>query len=290
MISNPSILLSALAFGSVQAFDTGTYGLGYWNESYAFEANAHPNATNSVPFQLGSGNYTLQVNVAELTPTGFQALPNQRQAASFYNLIWDGGKSLNQSIRDAVTTGTGEGVPRLCLTVPLGSMSRKATNGYREQDAGDCSNALGKQCMQDLKKVDVSSFSSTTICDPSWMPKSCISRFGDGGLGGIEVVDPHVSSNDTDGLLQSMYSPVEFSYYSSQLFSAGNESYYQREDERLHAIFFSGSWGVTSVCNRVNNTKLAKDNIAVYQGAAVGRRASVGISVMMAVAVVMFML
>lgn len=87
-----------------------------------------------------------------------------------------------------------------------------------------------------------------------------------------------------------MYSPVEFSYYSSQLFSAGNESYYQREDERLHAIFFSGSWGVTSVCNRVNNTKLAKDNIAVYQGAAVGRRASVGISVMMAVAVVMFML
>lgn len=185
MPSKLPFLLSALAFSSVQAFDAGVYGLGYWNETYAIEANAHPNATSSVPFTLGTKNFTFQVNVAELIPTGYNSIPNPRQAAAFYNLLWEGGGSLNQSIRDAVTTGTGEGVPTMCLTVPLGPMTREATNGYKEEDNGDCSNAFGKQCMQDLKKVDPSSFTNSITCDLSWMPKSCSERFGDGGLGGI---------------------------------------------------------------------------------------------------------
>lgn len=92
-------------------------------------------------------------------------------------------------------------------------------------------------------------------------------------------------SNKTDPRLQ--YSPAEVSYYSSQYFEAGNASYYEREDERLHIIFLSGLWGVTPVCNRVNNTKLGKDDIAVSQGGAAGLRGSVGFALVMAVAVVM---
>lgn len=84
----------------------------------------------------------------------------------------------------------------------------------------------------------------------------------------LELVDPYVSSNDTRPLLQYKSSPVEISYYGSQVFSAGNTSYYDREDERLHAIFLSGSWGVTPVCNRVNVTKVGKESGAVYQGGA----------------------
>lgn len=178
-------LLSALAFNSAQAdYDTGVYGLGTWNESYALEANANPNNTNSVPFSIGTKNYTFQVNIAGFTPTGYQAnrTQNPHQVASFYNLLWQGGNSLNESIRDAVTSGTGEGISQLCLFVPLGPMSRTATNGYREQDAGDCSNAFGKQCMEDLKKIDGSQTTGGLSCQGMWMPKSCTSRFGDGGL------------------------------------------------------------------------------------------------------------
>lgn len=184
MTSKVLLLLSALAFSSTQAYyDTGVYGLGTWNESYAMEANANPNKTNSVPFSIGTGNYTFQVNIAEFTPTGYQAnrTQNPRQVASFYNLLWEGGNSLNESIRDAVTTGTGEGIPQVCLFVPMGPMSQTATNGYREQDAGDCSNAFGKQCMEDLRKVDGSQTTGVS-CQGMWMPKSCTSRFGDGGL------------------------------------------------------------------------------------------------------------
>ncbi|KAK6005622.1 hypothetical protein QM012_007264 [Aureobasidium pullulans] len=293
MILRTSTLLSALALGlsaqaQAQALDYGVYGLGTWNKSYAFEANDHPNNTHSVPFSIGTGNYTFQVNVAELTPTDYTANSpqNPRQAASFYNILWEGGKSFNQSLRDAVTTGTGEGIPQLCLTVPMGPMSQAATNGYREQDNGDCSHAFGKQCMADLKKIDAST--ATASCDGMWMPKSCLAKFGNGGLGSAEIINPSTPSNETSPLLQ--YSPIEVSFYSSQIFEAGNSSFYAREDERLHAIFLSGIWGVTPVCNRVNNTKLDKNNIAVAQSGATGLRGSAGLLMAMAVAVAMFML
>ncbi|KAG9697057.1 Six-hairpin glycosidase, partial [Aureobasidium melanogenum] len=211
MPSKLPFLLSVLTFSSVQAFDAGVYGLGYWNETYAMEANAHPNATSSVPFTLGTKNFTFQVNVAELIPTGYNFVPNPRQAAAFYNLLWEGGGSLNQSIRDAVTTGTGEGVPTMCLTVPLGPMTREATNGYKEEDNGDCSNAFGSKCMQDLKKVDPSSFTNSITCGLSWMPKSCSERFGGGGLGGaIQGVKDHnrFSIDESGGVVLPYYSGI----------------------------------------------------------------------------------
>jgi len=85
-------------------------------------------------------------------------------------------------------------------------------------------------------------------------------------------------------------SPIEFASYRSQLFSAGNESYYEREDQRLHVAFLSGSWGITPICTRVNNTKLGKNDIAVEQGGAGSVRGSIGLSVVVALAAAMFML
>jgi hypothetical protein len=85
-------------------------------------------------------------------------------------------------------------------------------------------------------------------------------------------------------------SPLEFSFYRSEIFSAGNMSYYEREDERFHVAFLSGSWGITPICNRVNNTKLSKNDVAVLQGGAGSVRGSIGLSVVITVAVVMFIL
>jgi hypothetical protein len=101
-----------------------------------------------------------------------------------------------------------------------------------------------------------------------------------------ELVGPGI--NTTNDLFSK--SPVEFSFYRSQVFSAGNTSYYEREEERFHVAFLSGSWGVTPICNRVNNTKLGKDDIAVLQGGAGSLRGSIGLSVVITLAVAIFIL
>jgi hypothetical protein len=85
-------------------------------------------------------------------------------------------------------------------------------------------------------------------------------------------------------------SPLEISFYESEIFSAGNTTYYKREDERLHIVFLSGNWGISPLCVRANNTKLSKNDVAVLQGGAESVRGSIGLSVAIAVAVVMFML
>jgi hypothetical protein len=305
MTSKLLFFLSTLVFVSAQAYDTGVYGLGYWNETYAIEANQNPNNTKSVPFQINTQNYTFQVNVAEFTPTGAQAnrTQNPRQAASFYNLIWSGDETLNETLQGAVISGTQGSRPELCVTVRTGTMARSITNNYREEDDGDCSHAFGKQCMDDLKKVGYSQISQ---CNGLWMPKSCTSKFGSGGFGSTSKLSIHTYMKGgllcTDALIElisstnnktSEYfttSPVEFSFYRSQIFSAGNESYYEREDKRLHVAFLSGTWGITPICMRVNNTELSENDIAVIQGGAGSVRGSIGLSVVIALAVAVFML
>lgn len=304
MASRLLIFLSTLAYASAQ-YDAGVYGLGYWNETYAIEANQNPNNTKSVPFQIGTQNYTFQVNVAEFTPTGAQAnrTQNPRQAASFYNLIWSGGETLNETLQDAVISGTQGSRAELCVTIHMGTMARSITNNYREEDNGDCSHAFGKQCMDDLKKVGYSEISQ---CNALWMPKSCTSKFGSGGFGSTSKLSIHtyikggllctdapielISSTNNKTSEYFTTSPVEFSYYRSQIFSAGNDSYYEREDKRFHVAFLSGTWGITPVCTRVNNTKLGQNDIAVQQGGAGSVRGSIGLSMVIALAVAMFIL
>lgn len=183
MINQALLLLWTFAFSSARALlSDGVFGAGPWNASYAQEGNRNPNATKSVPFQLGTQNYTFQVNVAELQPTGSIAkdAENPRVAASFYNMLWDGDYSLNDTLRNAFSLGQNT-VPKLCVTVATGTSTLSATNGYRDEDDGDCSHALGNQCMKDLANVTSTQLSGS--CTGAWMPKSCISRLmGTGGL------------------------------------------------------------------------------------------------------------
>jgi CheY-specific phosphatase CheX len=52
----------------------------------------------------------------------------------------------------------------------------------------------------------------------------------------------------------------------------------------------SGNWGIKPLCVRANNTKLSKNDVAVLQGGAGNVRGSIGLSVMVAVAIFMFAL
>ena len=173
--------LSTLSLSSASAANLNypSYGMGIWNTSYAISANSHPNATKSVPFNIGTQNYTLQVNVAELEPTDpdTNGTTNPRVAASFYNILWSGTSTLNETLQNTWGLEKND----LCLVLPLGLFTSKATNGYKETDQGDCSNALGSKCMKDLAEVKSQVLSGG--CTGRWMPKSCASRFGDGGVG-----------------------------------------------------------------------------------------------------------
>lgn len=103
------------------------------------------------------------------------------------------------------------------------------------------------------------------------------------------LIDPSRRNNETDPLLQN--SPVEFSFYQKQVLSAEDETYYDREDKRLHVVFFSGQWGVTPVCNRVNGSKVSKGDMAVSQeGTAAGLGVNTGLLLVMTVLAVMVML
>lgn len=97
-----------------------------------------------------------------------------------------------------------------------------------------------------------------------------------------------LSTNDTttDPLFQE--SPLNFGWYQSPVHLAGNLSYYQREADRLHAVFFHGNDGeIISICSRVNTTRLKKDSNAVTSGASSFKRSS-HFSVLLALTVVLF--
>ncbi|THY11995.1 hypothetical protein D6D01_08733 [Aureobasidium pullulans] len=288
MINQALLLLWTFAFSSARAqLSDGVFGAGPWNASYAQESNRNPNATKSVPFQLGAQNYTFQVNVAELQPAGSIAkdAENPRVAASFYNMLWDGDYSLNDTLRNAFSFGQ-NAVPKLCVTVANGASTLSATNGYRDEDDGDCSHALGNQCMKDLANVTSTQLSGS--CTGAWMPKSCISRLGTGGLLSHNLVGRLSTNDTTDPLFQE--SPLGFGWYQSPIHSAGNSSYYQREADRLHAVFFHGNNGeIIPICSRVNTTRLKKDSNAITGGASSFKRSS-HFPVLLALTVVVFML
>ncbi|THV83052.1 hypothetical protein D6D29_04184, partial [Aureobasidium pullulans] len=121
-------LLSTLSLSSASAANLNypSYGIGTWNTSYAISADSHPNATKSVPFNIGAQNYTLQVNVAELEPTDpdTNGTTNPSVAASFYNLLWSGTSTLNETLQNTWGLEKND----LCLVLPLGLFTSKATN------------------------------------------------------------------------------------------------------------------------------------------------------------------
>ena len=127
---------------------------------------------------MGDKNFTFRVNVAEFIPDWNTTVQNPRVATSFYALEWSGNDSLNETMAAVESLSEGQS-PRVCASLPLGLLSASVTNGYNDKDNGDCTGALGKDCVNDLKQT---SYSLGVSCSPT-IPKSCASKLGNGGIG-----------------------------------------------------------------------------------------------------------
>lgn len=181
MLRLPNNLLLLYPFLTSSAVSAWIYtpsqGFGPAPEDHAalfLQANQNPNATASAPFQLSGQLYNLTVNVTELTPTGADTnITNPRVISTVYSLEWPGDSSLNATLEEAQG-----GVPRLCATIPSSPFSASITNGYI--DAGDCSGALGEDCVNAL---EASSYESSAGCSrPLQADDECRSKWPNGGL------------------------------------------------------------------------------------------------------------
>jgi hypothetical protein len=174
-----NILLLVSGFAVAYAADS-RYGniFGSSNDTAMMNANQHPNVSKSVPFQMGDRNFTFRVNVAEFVPDWNTTLQNPRVVTSFYALEWSDDTSLNDTMAAVESLGDGQS-PRICASIPLGLLPTAVNNGYEEKDDGDCTGALGKDCVNDLKQT---SYDLGVSCSPD-IPKSCGSKLDTGGIG-----------------------------------------------------------------------------------------------------------
>lgn len=177
MILNTFLLISGTVFVAAAYSGPGN-AFGSSNDTAFEHANQNPNITKSVPFQMGERNFTFRVNVAEFTPDANTSVQNPRIAASFYALEWSGGTSLNDTVAAAESL-SGSQMPRLCVSLPLSLLSASTNNGYNEKDDGDCTGALGKDCVNDLKQTG---YDLGVACMGN-LPQSCSSKLGSGGIG-----------------------------------------------------------------------------------------------------------
>jgi hypothetical protein len=177
MMKHTLLLVSSFAVAYAADISSGNV-FGSSNDTALMNANQHPNISKSVPFQMGSQNFTFRVNVAEFTPDWNTTVQNPRVATSFYAIEWSGDTSLNDTMA-AVESLSADQYPRICATLPLGLLSASINNGYDDKDDGDCTGALGKDCVNDLKQT---SYDLGVSCS-STIPESCASKLASGGIG-----------------------------------------------------------------------------------------------------------
>ncbi|KAG9697696.1 hypothetical protein KCU95_g3494, partial [Aureobasidium melanogenum] len=253
MIKQTLLLISGTAFASA-AYPGSGNAFGSSNDTAFVDANRNPNITKSVPFQMGDRNFTFSVSVAEFTPDVSTNVQNPRIAASFYALEWSGDTGLNDTVAAAESL-SGMQMPRLCVSLPLGLLSASSNNGYNEKDDGDCTGALGKDCVNDLMQT---SYELNSACMGN-LPQSCTSKLDTGGIGSTSLLNWDSSQNSSSPDMQT--SPFDFYYWSSPVYSAGNDTAYQRESERLHVVIFAGK-NTCPVCVRVKTDHLNKKSPA----------------------------
>ncbi|KAI4741425.1 hypothetical protein E4T50_08149 [Aureobasidium sp. EXF-12298] len=250
-------LLLASGFAVAYAADS-RYGniFGSSNDTALMNANQHPNISKSVPFQMGDKNFTFRVNVAEYIPDWNTTVQNPRVTTSFYELEWSGDTSLNDTIA-AMESLSDNQSPRFCASIPIGLLSVSVNNDYDEKDDGDCTGALGKDCVNDLKQMG---YDQGVSCSPD-IPKSCDFRLETGGIGSA----PLAAQGETQT------SPFNFFHWSSLVYTVGNNETYIRETERLHVVIFSGK-DTYPVCLRVKDDHVSKSSPATSGAAAISSR------------------
>ncbi|THV83759.1 hypothetical protein D6D26_10158, partial [Aureobasidium pullulans] len=162
---------------------------------------------------------------------------------TIYELSWPWNTTINETLK------TLEGVeePRFCVSIPLGPFPDSVTKAYKETDLGDCTNALGEQCTRDLKNQG---FAPDVGCNTP-IPESCSGKLGSGSIGSAPLLN----------IEQRYYSAFEksearFAYTTSEIYSAGNDTLFQHDVQRLHVLLFTSS-GSAPICVRVADHKVS---------------------------------
>ncbi|GAB7363590.1 hypothetical protein MBLNU230_g4161t1 [Neophaeotheca triangularis] len=246
---------SAWTYQRSQGFGTSPSTLNNDTESALFRSAARtPNASATTDFTLGAIPLTLGVNVTEFTPTGADTdVRNPRLVNTVYSLSWRGSASLAATLRDGQNLAPGEDNPRLCATIPLGRLySASATNGYAGD--GDCAGPLGRDCVD---AIENHGYGADVPCSPFSLPDACLSSFPPGGIGTASLLDN----------ASSVANPYGFAFYSSEIYSAGNESVFERAAERLHVVVFNGLRSKV-VCARVRDNEVQNGDPAVSESLA----------------------
>ncbi|CAD0082207.1 unnamed protein product, partial [Aureobasidium vineae] len=271
MIRQTLLLVSGLALVSAAGSRSGSI-FGDTNDTALVAARHNPNITSAVGFQMGDQNFTFRVDIAELTPDWNTTVQNPRVVTSFYAIEWQSGTSLNDTMAVAEALGNDQS-PRICAALPLGLLSASVNNGYSDNDNGDCTGALGKDCVNDLKQA---SYDLNVSCSPT-IPQSCASKLGTGGIGSA----PLVAQGETQK------SPLSFFHWSSPAYTAGNDTAYTRETERLHVVIFSGK-NTYPVCLRVKTDHVNKKSPAT-SGATISSSRSLVFSVMLVISAALWL-
>lgn len=189
-------LATSLAWEFPQTSSDGTYGLGppplWGNSKSAMSVQENINKTygrlgafqTTVPVHIGNDDWKFHVNTGQIEPYGVDTdVNNPLFVYTGYSVQTPSGSDLNSSIQSSEQL-KGNQANGLCTRVPLGLFSSSVTNGYKQSDNGDCSNALGSDCTEALKNMGYGIPSGSDICSPSFViPDECKSVFPDGGFG-----------------------------------------------------------------------------------------------------------
>lgn len=208
---------------------------------------------------------TWRINITEATVSDASnasgPVPNARMLNTVYDLSWEGGRTLEDTMesiqQDAQPSNNQSGSPQLCATIFTNLFPANVTNAYNDAQGDNCQNALGN-CLAPLLALDGAS--SSDGC-PSPKPidsiPACDGVFGNNtAYTTMLLTDPGDGSNSTFPLR----SGSAFFFQSSEPYEAGNTTYFDQQDLRLHMMILNTVSSTTrAVCSRVNSSVEAKD-------------------------------
>ncbi|USW50332.1 hypothetical protein Slin15195_G036510 [Septoria linicola] len=186
-------------------------------------SSRQPNETSSVPVQFGSSNVTVGVNITDTALPGVDSqVTDPRAIVVTYDLAWAGGRSLNETIGS---------MSRVCFSTPASPLSQTAAN--KDSGNGDCTSALGSDCVQALKD------SNPDCSTPPLIPDQCSSAFQDSGTTGSFTLPQNISD------------PATIYAEAGQIVAASDSEAQLHKAEGLRFVLLQAGDAVSPVCIRV---------------------------------------
>lgn len=179
-----------------------------------------------------------------------------------HSFEWPGGGVLSDHLRSLTNNATDREGGELCFTIlDLRTLPYNVSNAYQESDAGDCSNALGSECVQAyLSSLSGRSGQCATPRGPNSIP-ACASTLATVSCFGSFTASLGNSTsstflNFTDRSRYPILSGDAFYFHSTASLPGGNNTFYEEAGQELQAVVISGA-AREMMCQKVNKTDAA---------------------------------